>query len=298
MNTILKYSCFIAAVILLSACDDMELLSGKGKFYYSNPSANTIRFKLDGKDYDVLPEDKGVVLLSSGLHQLESDEGNVTDFFVFENNSGGIINPNHFVYYTLSEVYAIDGKEDRFKPASYPITINGHELELPVRSSNATLIDGNIFRCSYPIGENFPDSITLYDDKLDGNIKSKCFDKRELIAYLDNEYGQNLLPDPDNQEAADSINVVFMYGVPTVTFDNENVQIKAEKLIQLVTRLKNTDDVNIHKELNQEFHQAITELAQEQARSASSNSVAENIKYNHFIQEINVVRENGIWLKE
>ncbi len=55
--------------------------------------------------------------------------------------------------------------------------------------------------------------------------------------------------------------------------------------------------MNIHKELNQEFHQAITELVQEQVRSASSNSVAENIKYNHFIQEINVVRENGIWLK-
>ncbi|MEX9880869.1 hypothetical protein [Providencia rettgeri] len=55
--------------------------------------------------------------------------------------------------------------------------------------------------------------------------------------------------------------------------------------------------MNIHEELNQEFHQAITELVQEQARSASSNSVAENIKYNHFIQEINVVRENGIWLK-
>ncbi len=66
MNTILKYSCFIAAVILLSACDDMELLSGKGKFYYSNPSANTIRFKLDGKDYDVLPEDKGVVYFLAG----------------------------------------------------------------------------------------------------------------------------------------------------------------------------------------------------------------------------------------
>ncbi|KLN45858.1 lipoprotein, partial [Providencia rettgeri] len=68
-------------------------------------------------------------------------------------------------------------------------------------------------------------------------------------------------------------------------------------LIQLVTRLKSTDDVNIHEELNQEFHQAITELVQEQARSASSNSVAENIKYNHFIQEINVAEENGIWLK-
>ncbi len=30
----------------------------------------------------------------------------------------------------------------------------------------------------------------------------------------------SLLPDPANHEAADSINVVFMYGVPTVTFDN------------------------------------------------------------------------------
>lgn len=298
MNTILKYSCFITVTILLSACDDMELLSGKGKFYYSNPSTNTITFKLDGKGYDVLPDDKGVVLLSSGPHQLVSGEGDVTDFFVFENNSGGIINPNHFVYYTLSEVYAVDGKEDRFKPASYPITINGHELELPARSSNATLIDANIFRCSYSVGESFPDSITLYDDKLDGNIKSKCFDKHELIAYLDNEYGQKLLPDPANHEAADSINMAFIYEVPTVTFDNTDVQIKAEKLIQLATRLKNTDDVDIHKELNQEFHHAITELVHEQARSASSNSVTENIKYNNFIQEINVVREHGIWLKQ
>ncbi|WP_272677259.1 hypothetical protein ACLI07_06010 [Providencia huaxiensis] len=298
MNTILKYSCIVSAVMLLSACDDMDLLSGKGKFYYSNPSENTITFTLDGKDYDVLPDDKGVVLLSSGLHQLKSDEGHVTDFFVFENNSGGIINPNNFVYYTLSEVYAVDGQEDKFKPASYPITINGPELELPARSSNATLIDTNIFRCSYPVGESFPDSITLYDDKLDGNIKSKCFDKQELVTYLDNEYGQSLLQDPASHKTLDSINMLFMYEVPTVIFDNPDVQVKAEKLIQLVTLLKNTDDVDIHKELNQEFHHAITELVLEQSRSASSSSVAENIKYNNFIQEINILRENGIWLKE
>lgn len=298
MKKILKYSSIIVFTILLSACDDMEILSGKGKFYYSNPSTNTVVFKLDGQSYDVLPDDHGAILLSSGLHQLENNDGHMTNFFVFENNSGGIINPNNFIYYTLSEVYAVDSKEDRFKPKNYPITINGHQLELPIRSSNATLIDANIFRCSYPVGEPFPDSITLYDDKLDGNIKSKCFDKMELIEYLANEYEQNLLPDSVSKNAVDSINLEFMYEVPTIAFDDVNVQLKAEKLVKLTTQLKNTEDVDIHKKVNQEFHNAIIELVHEHAGSSTSNTVSENIKYNNFIQEINILRENGIWLTE
>ncbi len=57
MNTI-KYNCLSPWVILLSACDDMELLSGKGKFYYSNLSAKTIRFKLVVKIMMFCQEDK------------------------------------------------------------------------------------------------------------------------------------------------------------------------------------------------------------------------------------------------
>ncbi|GAB1438515.1 hypothetical protein MASR2M36_12670 [Providencia sp.] len=298
MKIILKYSWLIAAVVSVSACDDNEIFGGKGQFYYSNPSTNTVKFKLDGKNYDILPDDKGVILLSSGLHHLENSQGDTTDFFVFENNSGGIINPSQFVYYTLSEVYAVEGKENNFKPASYPIVINGQALNLPIRSSNSTVIDANLFRCTYPIGEKFPDSITLHDHKLDGNIRSKCFDKIELIKYMGDEYGVNLSPQNGYNGSLDSINMDFVYEVPKADFEDPIVQQKAELLVQLVTQLKNANDADIHKKLNTEFHQSFTELVEAYTASSASNTVSENVKYNNFIEKINSLRGNGIWLKK
>ena len=57
---------------------------------------------------------------------------------VYDNNNGGILNPDNFMYYTLSEVYAVKGKTEQFKPVDYPVIINGYEFELPVRSTNAS----------------------------------------------------------------------------------------------------------------------------------------------------------------
>ncbi|WP_369310188.1 hypothetical protein [Providencia rettgeri] len=297
MKTLLTFGCLMVSLLLLSACDGFDSIGSKGKFYYSNPSTNNIRFKVDGKSYEILPNDHGVIMLSSGVHHLENDKGDITEFMVFENNSGGILNPNHFVYYTLSEVYAVDGKADRFKPTSYPITINGYQLNLPIRSANATVIDTNLFRCSYPIGEVFPDSITLHDDKLDGNIKSKCFDQLELVKYMANEYDQNLMPITFDDGDLNSINMTFNYEVPKVEFNDKTVQLKAQQLIKLIEKLKNTDDVDIHKKLNKEFHQATIELVEEHAAMATHNTVEENVKYNDFIQEVNMLIGNGIWIK-
>ncbi|HDN2513251.1 TPA: hypothetical protein P1K35_003473 [Providencia rettgeri] len=297
MKTLLRFSCLTVSLLLLSACDDFDTIGSKGKFYYSNPSTSNIWFKVDGKRYEILPNGSGVIMLSSGVHHLENDKGEMTEFMIFENNSGGILNPNHFIYYTLSEVYAVDGKSGSFKPVSYPITINGHKLDLPIRSANAVIIDTNLFRCSYPIGEAFPDSITLYDDNSDGNIKSKCFDQLELVKYMANEYDQNLMPARLGDEGINSINMVFNYDIPKVIFNDKNVQLKAQQLVALTEQLKNTDDVDIHKKLNKEFHQATIELVDKHAVSATNNTVEENIKYNDFIQEVNMLRGNGIWVK-
>lgn len=67
----------------------------------------------------------------------------------------GIINPNNLVYYTLSEAYVVEGKADRFKPTTYNVTINGHDVNMAVRSANAFVIDANLFKCSYLLGEPF-----------------------------------------------------------------------------------------------------------------------------------------------
>lgn len=297
MKTLLRLSWLMLSLFLLSACDDLDVIGNKGKFYYSNPSTQNMTFKVDGKGYEVLPNGNGMVILSGGVHYLENSQGETTSFMVFENNTGGILNPNHFVYYTLSEVYAVDGKAERFKPASYSVTINGHELDMPIRSANATVIDANLFRCSYPVGEAFPDSITLYDDKSDGNIKSKCFDQLELLKYMASEYDKNLLPVTRDAENMNSINMEFNYEIPKAEFKDKNVQSKAQQLIQLAEQLKNADDVDIHKKLNKQFHQATIELVHEHAASAKNNTVAENVKYNDFIEQINLLRGNGIWIK-
>lgn len=237
-------------VLTLSACDDFEPLSKKGEFYYSNPTASNISFKVDDKSYDILPGQRDIIKLSSGKHKLENSQGDIFSFMVFDNNNGGIINPDNHVYYTLSEAYAVEGKADRFRPATYEVVINGHELEMAVRSANATVIDANIFKCDYPLGEAFPDSITVNDRKSAGNIQSKCFDKPELIQYIATEYNENISPSTPDEATQDSVNISFSYDLPAADFTNPKLQAKAQELLALLKPLQDTNDTDVHEKLN------------------------------------------------
>ncbi|HHR6142404.1 TPA: hypothetical protein ACS72N_002731 [Providencia alcalifaciens] len=49
MNAILKVSLLTTAMLLVTACGDLDIMGNKGKFYYSNPTEKTISFKVDGK---------------------------------------------------------------------------------------------------------------------------------------------------------------------------------------------------------------------------------------------------------
>lgn len=285
------------AILALSACDDFDPMSQKGEFYYSNPTTSNISFKVDDKPYEVLPGQRDIIKLSAGKHKLENSQGDVFSFMVFDNNNGGIINPDNHVYYTLSEAYAVEGKADRFKPATYEVVINGHELEMAVRSANATVIDANIFKCDYPLGEAFPDSITISDRKSVGNIQSKCFDKSELVQYIAKEYDENISPSTPDEATQDTVNMSFSYELPAIDFANPELQAKAEQLLALLKPLQNTNDTNIHDELNQQAHQLMMELVQIHANSASSSPVAENEKYNNFVSQIGELQGYGVWAR-
>ncbi|HEI8462127.1 TPA: hypothetical protein SLE68_001856 [Morganella morganii] len=294
MKTAIKLSVLGSAVLLMAACDSLDPDSTKNEFWYSNPTDTTLTLKVDDKEYTTEPGTAAKLKLSPGMHSIENAKGEKQNFMVYDNNSGGIINPDNHVYYMLSEVYAVEGQSDRFKPALYDVTINGHDLQMPVRSSNATLIDHNLFNCSYPVGTAFPEEITTSNRQSVGNIKTKCFDKAELVAYIESDYGEKLQPVAPGDELKDSVNMTFDYAIPEPKFKDAETQKQALKLTGLLKQINESDNPDIHDKLNKEIHQTTMDLVSASAGSASSNTVAENEYYNTFITQTGNFRAFGV----
>ena len=293
MHTAAKLSVLGAGILLLTACDSLDPDSTKNEFWYSNPTGQSLTFKVDDKDYTLEPGKAAMLKLTPGMHKMQNAQGQQQSFMVYENNSGGIINPDKHIYYMLAEVYAVEGNAKSFRPAVYDVTINGHELSMPVRSSDAVLIDHNLFNCSYPLGEAFPAEITT-SSKSKGNIKTKCFDKTELLTYLTSEYGEKLEPATPADAAKDSINRTFNYEIPQPTFKDAETQTKATKLTDLLRQIQSSDDVDIHDKLSQDLHQATVDVVSAAVKVTAKNSVADNEYYNKFINQAGEFSAYGV----
>ncbi|MBI6529507.1 hypothetical protein JEP40_10310 [Proteus vulgaris] len=298
MKNFFKISLLTSAVLFLSACDQVDLDNKKNKFYYSNPSENMISFSVDGKEYQVEPGKNGYITLSPGEHNLKDSAGNNALFMVYDNNNGGILNPDNFMYYTLSEVYAVKGKTDQFKTVDYPLIINGYEFELPVRSTNATLIDGNTFQCTYSLGEPFPNEIRTRNRNNDGGIKNKCFDKPEFIKYISAEYAKDLKPFTQEDEYNDSVNLDLDYMLPTAEFTDPDIQAEAEELVSLLNQIQESEDPKIHNALKDKLYKATLAVSNAYANRAVKNSVEDNKYYTGFIKATGQFQSYGILPKD
>lgn len=298
MKNFFKISLLTSAFLFLSACDQIDLDNKKNKFYYSNPSENMISFSVDDKEYQVEPGKNGYITLSPGEHNLKDSAGNNALFMVYDNNNGGILNPDNFMYYTLSEVYAVKGKTDQFKTVDYPLIINGYEFELPVRSTNATLIDGNTFQCTYPLGEPFPNEIRTRNKNNDGGIKNKCFDKPEFIKYISAEYAKDLNPFTQEDEYNDSVNLNLDYMLPIAEFTDPDIQAEAEELVLLLNQIQESEDPKIHRVLKDKLHNATLAVSSAYANRVVKDSVEDNKYYNRFIEESGKFQSYGILPKQ
>lgn len=297
MKTTLKFGLLGIAVLSITACDGLDPTSNKGEFYYSNPTTSNISFKVDGKDYEILPGHNDTIKLSSGVHKLENSQGDTFSFMVFDNNNGGILNPDNNVYYTVSEAYAVEGQAARFNPTTYKVTINGHEIEMAVRSANAPVIDGNLFKCSYQLGEPFPETVVINDRNSNGNIATKCFDKTELVQYISKEYGENLAPVSTGDETKDTINMTFSYDLPIANFTNPEVQATAEEVLALLKQFQDTNDTDIQDKLEKQFHKLSIDLVTVHTKNAATTPVSQNEEYNDFVNRTSDLRTYGIWTR-
>ncbi|POP43432.1 hypothetical protein CHU32_10160 [Superficieibacter electus] len=274
-----------AIILALTACDSLDPTSTKGEFHYSNPTTTAIAFKVDDKDYTVEPGATGQLSLSPGMHTMVNAKGEKNQFMVFENNTGGIINPERQMYYMLSEVYAVKGHEKRFRPAEYAVTINGHNLKMPLLSANAAIIDHNFFACKYQLGEPFPDNVTTLDKNTEGNIFNKCFDKTELLTYFEKEYDQKLPPSAENGSTEDSVNTAFDYRIPEPKFKDAETQKQAEKIVALLKQINDSTDPDVHEDVRKALFQATSDLVSADVKVAAKNSVEDNKYYNAFVEQ-------------
>lgn len=298
MKNLVKIGLLTGTIFILSACDKADLDTKKNTFYYSNPTENSTSFSVDDKDYQVEPGKTGSMVLQPGEHHLKDSAGNKTTFMVFDNNNGGILNPDNVMYYRLSEVYAVKGEAERFKPTNYNVVINGYQLVMPLQSTNATLIDGNVFQCTYKLGEPFPTEITTHNKNNNGNIMTKCFDKPEIVEYIMKDYGESLKPQTPTDEYNDSVNINLNYQLPLPEFTDPDIQAEAENLVSALNQIKESTDPTIHEKLKETLSKSLIAISKVHSDRAAKSSVQDNQYYNHFIDESGKYQSYGILPKE
>lgn len=297
MKNILKVSLCGALALLLSACDLNSLPAHHGEFYYSNPTNMPATIVVDQKSYEIAPYSFAMLKLNSGLHTMENEQGALISFMVFDFNEGGILNPAGHVYYALSEVYAKDVNSDRFKPVQYDVMINGYALKMPLKSANALVMGANYLPCSYPIGTPFPEHIVVGGNNAEGNIKRKCFDKPELLTYLQDNYEMDLTPASILDLGQDSISPMLIDQMPQAQFEDEKMQVVATQIIALLEQIKVSNDPKIHQTLNPQFHELILALLEAKSQSKNRSDPKSSQLYNNFIDHVSALRSHSVWVR-
>ncbi|MDE1482797.1 hypothetical protein [Xenorhabdus bovienii] len=282
--------------IFLSACDFFsDPDDHDGQFYFSNSAVSPLEFKIDEQSFSVKYNEIGMVELKPGKHVLETSDGKKQPFLVYSKNQGGIINPNRELYYTYNMVYAIENHESKFSPQNTEVVIDGVTLEGPIRSSDAVFIDNNVFRCTYPIGTPFPEEIVIYDKKSKGNIKSKCFRKKEFIDFYEQESGEALHSEHDSLNSNDnSVTDEFDYRIPTVDLSNPELQKRAQNYIALLNEYVNADNAKKQEKIREQY----TKLAMDNTNiSYEKIDSEERVKYDNFFRKVSHIIMAGILSK-
>lgn len=185
----MRFLALLLTLMTFISCDDPFK---RQDFYLSNPTAKEINVLIDDKQHVVASNSFEVLKLTVGIHELSYNDQKHT-FNVFKQNSGGIINPTLAPHYIYAMVYATEGNFDRFRSMAREVLIDGVMYEDNIKSTNALFIDNNFYRCTYFLGEAYPEEQVSYNKNTVGNFFNKFFTKAEFIAF----YNEMLEEDKD-----------------------------------------------------------------------------------------------------
>lgn len=279
-------------IMTLISCDDPFK---RQDFYLSNPTDKEITVSIDDKEYKVAPNAFEVLKLSNGIHELTYN-GQKNKFNVFKQNSGGIINPTLEPHYIFSMVYAVEGNFDRFGSTVREVAIDDVVYEDNIKSTNALFIDNNLYRCTYFLGEEYPEEQITHDKKAIGNFYNKFFTKAEFISFYDQDLpaenkGFHEKNKADGGECTITEPTSLEIVLPNVT--QEDVIASYKKEMELVAEFKNSTDDSRQKEIQKELH----ELAMNRSKlniNYSKLTTEQNQSMNDFVHASGRISGAGI----
>ncbi|MCC9042197.1 hypothetical protein LNQ81_05760 [Myroides sp. M-43] len=248
----LRLLALLLTITTLISCDDPFK---RQDFYLSNPTDKEISVSIDGKKYTLAPNTFEVLKLDNGNHELEYN-GQKNKFNVLKQNTGGIINPTLEPHYIYSMVYATEGNFDKFGSTNREVNIDGVTYTDNIKSTNALFIDNNLYRCSYYLGEEYPEELTTSNKNAVGNFYNKFFTKAEFVAFYDEDmpaehkgyYAQNKI---DNGECTITEPNTVELKLPAI--DNQEMLSSYKKEMELLAEFRTSTDAGKQKDIQKEL---------------------------------------------
>lgn len=264
----------------------------KQDFYLSNPTNDILKVFIDGNEHTLQANTHEVLTLKEGKHTLKYED-KVTNFNVFTGNTGGIINPTLAPHYIFSMVYATEGNFSHFKSIAKPITIDGVVYEENIKSTNALLIDNNLYRCTYSLGEAYPDEINTHNKQATGNFFNKFFTKKEILAFIADQQGTTEPQGTKAVNSEDTITEISTKEIAPIQIPIPELQAIYEKKIALATEYRNSTDAKRQKEIQKELFD-ISMSTSKLNIDYSALTVPQNQSMNDFEYQIGAITGAGI----
>ncbi|WP_413482631.1 hypothetical protein [Morganella psychrotolerans] len=242
-----------------------------------------------------------MLYLPVGQNHLETPQGQSIQFITYPGNSGGIINPSRARYYS----YTIYGDEMLHSPMFNSLVkqfeFDGHYYQGPLRTSNAELIDNNIFKCRYP-GE-----VADVKAELESYVAGKkgmltiCFNEPEFRQFLEyHPRGVRLLPESTIITPDQDAEVTFTYRLRDFNFADPQLQQGEKEIAAILTEYQHQRDVNKKHDIYNRYHTVLMSMAQHYRQATlrrekdNTAEKEESRKFSDFIQESGEIFGAGI----
>lgn len=248
----MKLFALLMVIVALTSCD--RILKNQD-FYLSNPTDSEIAVTIDEQAYALAANSFEVVKVKPGIHTLNYD-GKTTEFNIFTENTGGIINPTLNPHYIYSMIYAKEGSSDQFKSTDRKVVIDGILYEDNIKSTNALFIDNNLYRCKYMLGEAYPSEMVTHNKNSQGNFFNKFFTKQEFINFFNEEAEDDYKGFHEKNKNSNGENTITEVSERTLfspDFLDKKLQELSQKQYDLVIEYRKIEDPKRQKAIQKEL---------------------------------------------